>query len=117
MLRKVAIAQGTPTQAEMSLPFKALCSWDETHAKRAETTEDSTIKVYVTKTVVIDVEEGRVAEKVQDQSRYLSGSKLIFLSSWVYHKPTTQFVDPIHQRLASLYFSWYVRSLVSQTVQ
>jgi hypothetical protein len=123
VLRKVAIAHDTPTQAELSPPSRALTSWDETHAKRAEITENSTIKVYVTKTIAIDVEEGRVTTKVQqdeDQSRYLSGSKLTFLFLWVYHKPTTQLIDPIHLSEAcfSLFFlvRWVPRMSIGSIV-
>lgn len=82
MEEKVAIAQDTPTQVEQSLPLRGLTSWDETHAKHAEIAENSTVKVCVTSTIDIDIEEGRVTIKVQrdeNKSRYLSGSKLAFL--------------------------------------
>ena len=109
MMEMAAIAQDTPTRVEQSLPLRELTSSCQTHANWAEITEDSTIKVYVTRTIDIDVEEGRATTKVQrdeDQSRYLSGSKLIFLFLWVYHKLTTQFIDPIHPSEAcfSLFF-------------
>ena len=109
MVGKAAIAQDTPTRAEQSLPLKELTSSCQTHANRAEITEDSTIKVFVTRTIYIDVEEGRVTTKVQrdeDQSRYLSGSKLVFLFLWVYHNLTSQLIDPIHPSGAcfSLFF-------------
>ncbi len=109
MAEKVATAQDTPIQVEQSLPLGALTPCDETHAKHAEIVENSTVKVCVTNTLGIDVEEGRVTTKVQrdeDKSRYLSGSKFIFLFLCVYHKSTTQLIVPTHPSGAcfSLFF-------------
>ena len=105
----VATAQDTPAQVEQSLPLRTLSSWDEAHAKHAEIAENGTVKVCVTNTIGIDVEEGRVTIKVhqdEDKSRYMSGPKLIFLLLCVYHKSIALLVVPTQPSGAcfSLYF-------------
>ena len=105
----VATVQDTPAQVEQSLPLRTLTSWDEAHAKHAEIAENGTVKVCVTNTIGIDVEEGRMTIKAhgdEDKSRYMSGPKLIFLLLCVYHKSTALLVVPTQPSGAcfSLYF-------------
>jgi len=53
---------------------------------QAEIMENSTDRVCVTSNLGVGVEEGRLKSKLQQdeaQSRYLTGSKLIFLFLWV----------------------------------
>jgi len=106
MVERLATAQDR-TPAEPSQPLRQRTSQDETLEKQAGIIESNVIKACVPTTIGVDVEKGGVTTKVhEDESRYLSGSKLIFLFLWVYHKLTTRLVDPIYQRLAALYFPW-----------
>lgn len=101
MVERLATAQDS-TQTGPSQLRRAKTSCDETPAKQAGIIDNDTTKTCVTTGIGTDVEKGGVT--TEDESRYLSGSKLIFLLLWVHHKFTTTLVDSTHQRLAALYF-------------
>ena len=107
MVESLATAQGS-IQGEPSQPLdlRANISQDEKHAKQAGLVVDNT-KACATTIIAADLEKGEVTTKVkqpEDESRYLSGSKLVFLFLWVYHKFATQLAESVPQRLAALYF-------------